>query len=199
MEEKRIIRLRMRGRAEEQDDRVRDHRHSELAQGHVIGLPEFHVARVVACYAALPGEVRTERIMAEAWKLGHAVAIPAYRADRKSYSLAVLGPQAPVRQGRWGILEPERKEWISVDDVDIAIIPGVAFDVDGGRLGHGGGYYDRLLTSDRTGLVSDVTKIGLAFEWQVVERVPMEAKDVRMNVLVTEERTIRMKQDPESP
>ena len=80
-EAKERLRREIRRRMEERDDRVAPHRQSERAQKKVIGLPEFQAARTVGCYVAMPGEMRTERIMKEAWKAGKKVAVPALRPE----------------------------------------------------------------------------------------------------------------------
>jgi 5-formyltetrahydrofolate cyclo-ligase len=90
--------------------------------------------------------------------------------------------------GQSRVLEPEVKDWLSVDDVDLVLVPGLAFDSSGGRVGHGRGYYDKTLAQTRTGTPF---KVALAFEFQIFDRVPIDPSDVRMDVLVTEKRVIK--------
>ena len=98
-----------------------------------------------------------------------------------------------VEPGAYGIPEP-KKEFIrrvDPDTVDLFVLPGVAFDVHGGRLGYGAGYYDRILVG--TAPSRDflrVSLIALAFELQLVDRVPSSVHDVRVHKIVTEERVI---------
>jgi 5-formyltetrahydrofolate cyclo-ligase len=88
----------------------------------------------------------------------------------------------------WGILEPPKQRWgelgkeISPEQIDCIMVPGVAFDRNGGRLGNGAGYYDRLLKNVR----ADVRLIGACFESQLVERVVMDAHDVSIDYVITE-------------
>jgi 5-formyltetrahydrofolate cyclo-ligase len=88
------------------------------------------------------------------------------------------------------ILEPDERTWIPVDDVDLVLVPGLAFDAAGGRVGHGQGHFDRTLRQARAGRP---VKAALAFEFQVFDQVPTTESDVRMDVIVTERRVIRTK------
>ena len=76
---------------------------------------------------------------------------------------------------------------ISIDEVDLIIVPGVGFDSCGNRIGHGKGYYDKLLKN------SKASTIGLAFEFQVIEKIPSEKHDVSIDMIVTEKRILRCK------
>ena len=89
-----------------------------------------------------------------------------------------------VVPGVWGILEPDpaRCREATIDEADFVLMPGVAFDRSGGRLGYGGGFYDRLLAGADTGL----SKVAAAFSIQVVDAVPTDSHDVRITTLVTE-------------
>lgn len=89
-----------------------------------------------------------------------------------------------LQKGAYGIEEPVG-EAITEECIDIAIIPGVAFDRKGNRLGRGKGYYDRLLKNLRC------TKIGVAFSCQIVDKVPHEVHDMAMDLIVTEKEIIR--------
>jgi 5-formyltetrahydrofolate cyclo-ligase len=158
------------------------------AQERLIGLPEFQRSWTLACYLAMPVEVQTDGILAACAADGRRVAVPAWRPEQRAYGLCWLEPGAPLRRGIWGIAEPEQPAWLGDEPLDLIVVPAVAFDERCGRLGHGGGYYDRmcLLPAAATGL-----KVGLGFEWQMFESVPMEAHDVFMDAVVTEERTLR--------
>jgi 5-formyltetrahydrofolate cyclo-ligase len=136
----------------------------------------------------MQGEVRTDAIIEQCWQENKRVCVPAYRAETNHYDFVTLDRDAPMVVGPARILEPEAKQWIPADEVDLALVPGVAFDSLGGRLGHGGGHYDRILGRVRSGTPFTA---GLAFEFQVYDRVPTNESDVRMDVVVTEKRVIR--------
>ena len=89
-------------------------------------------------------------------------------------------------KSRLGILEPLReKKTVNTDEIDLVIVPGLAFDKSGNRLGHGKGYYDRYL--ERCG--ENVFFIGIAYDFQVLDTIPADAHDIKMNMIVTESRT----------
>ena len=91
--------------------------------------------------------------------------------------------------GAYDILEPKQdcRKPIDLDTIDIIIVPGVAFDTTGNRMGHGKGYFDRLLKH------LDALRIGLAFEFQIVSHVPMDPHDEKMDIIVTEKQIIHCK------
>jgi len=161
---------------------------SRIIERSVIALPEFEAASVVSCYAALPREIRTDIVMGRCWSDGKRVCVPAFQREADRYGLAVIRRGMPLVEGPAKVLEPAMREWVSVCDVDFFVVPGLAFDCSGGRLGYGGGNYDRLLASRRK--CSSLT-VGLAFEFQVFDRIPVNESDVRLDVVITERRVMR--------
>jgi 5-formyltetrahydrofolate cyclo-ligase len=162
---------------------------SAAAQQRILNLPEFGAAGVVACYLAIRGEVCTDRIVQACRKTGKKVALPARRTDGR-YSLALWREGEPLADGPLGTREPAARLWMPGTAVEFWVVPGVAFDADGGRVGHGRGHYDRLLAGARGGARPGFAA-GLAFDLQVFDRVPAENWDARMDVVVTEMRTLR--------
>jgi len=166
---------------------------SRLVQEAVISLYEFAEAETVCCYIALPREVQTGLIFDRCWRERKTICVPAFCRDKNGYELTRMKRDALLVKGPAGILEPAETDWILLDEVDLMLVPGVAFDVHGGRLGHGGGHYDRIMGSTRAGTPIDKKvcfKVGLAFEFQMCQRVPMGEADIRMNMVVTEKRVI---------
>jgi len=161
---------------------------SGLMGRQVADLIEFRKASIVAAYVAMQGEVRTDAVIEQCWQENKRVCVPAYRAETNHYDFVRLDRDARMVAGPARILEPEEKQWIPVGEVDLVLVPGVAFDSLGGRVGHGGGHYDRILGQARSGMPFTV---GLAFEFQIFDRVPTDESDVRMDVVVTEKRVIR--------
>jgi len=151
-------------------------------------LIEFRKASIVGAYVAMQGEVRTDAVIEQCWQENKQVCVPAYRAETKHYDFVKLDRDARMVVGPSRILEPEEKQWIPADELDLMLVPGVAFDSLGGRVGHGGGHYDRILGRARSGMPFTV---GLGFEFQIFDRVPTDESDVRMDVVVTEKRVIR--------
>ena len=151
----------------------------------VVAMDEFAGARVVCCYVATTGEAQTEGIIKACRTAGKKVCVPALDEEEGCYRLAWLMPGADLVSGPMGIREPREKRWAPVAEVDLMIVPGVAFDAEGGRVGHGFGHYDRLL-ADPQG--TRCFTVGLAFDFQVWDGVPTEIRDVRMDAVVTETR-----------
>ena len=146
-------------------------RASLTVRNHVLGRPEWTAARTVAAYLALVREAQTADLIEAAYAAGKRVCVPAWRADQQGYAFAWLTRDAALKPGRLGILEPTHLDWL---------VPVVAFDAHGRRLGHGGGHFDRLLSR------CPAVKIGLAFEVQRLAAVPVEAHDIGLDLVVTE-------------
>jgi len=157
----------------------------------LLRLSEFLKAAVVGCYLAKSREVQTESIVAECRSKGKILAVPRWDGARNSYGWAILPADGVLRKGRFGVSEPVDQEWVRVEELDVVIVPGVAFDKRGCRLGHGAGHFDRLLRVEETRSITPPLRIGLAFDFQVLEEVPCAEHDVPMQVVVTERRTIR--------
>jgi 5,10-methenyltetrahydrofolate synthetase len=160
--------------------------------GRVLGLEEYRAAGVVLAYAGVGSELDTAGFMREVLDGGRRLVLP--RVDREEGRLELYEVEDPGRElvpGVWGIPEPdpERARRVGLGEVEFVLMPGVAFDRCGGRLGHGAGYYDRLLGSART----LPPLVAATFEAQVVERVPMEPHDVPVDLVVTERGVWRRK------
>jgi 5-formyltetrahydrofolate cyclo-ligase len=147
----------------------------------LFSLAAFTRARVVGCYMALSHEVQTIEIVQQCRRAGKRVCVPA-RAEDGSYLMAWLNEGDETVAGPWRIVQPKELRPAAQREIDLMIVPGLAFDRRARRLGHGGGHYDRLLAR------SSAFKVGLAFEAQIVGEVPVEPRDVPMDFVVTEER-----------
>jgi 5-formyltetrahydrofolate cyclo-ligase len=149
-------------------------------------LEEYAAAQTVMLYVHTRSEVRTQTFLSEAIGAGKRVVVPYCVAGQlELFHLEDLGELA---LGTFGILEPKESlrdqpsKRPAIDELDLVMVPGVAFDRDGGRLGHGKGYYDKLLHAARP----DTPLVGVAFECQLFPRIPMLPHDVFMNRVVTE-------------
>ena len=143
-------------------------------------------AGAVLFYSPIPGEPDIRRLISEAIRSGKSAALPCFDRDSQSYSARFIrDAEADLVRGEFGILEPSPScAPASLNRLDLVLVPGIAFDARGGRLGRGKGFYDRLLT-----LVSGTT-CGVAFDEQLVEAVPVEPHDVRLNCILTPTRLI---------
>ena len=187
MKSKACIRAKVRARRAALTPR-RIRQASARIQRAVTKLTEWVAARRVCVYLALPNEVRSRALLKACWKTGKQVLVPAYRKKIMRYNLARLRAGDPLKAGHYAVPEPAHPRWAGPARVDLAIIPGLAFDRTGGRLGHGLGYYDRLLAGTA---LRQAFKVGLALECQMVRRVPMNARDVRMDAVVTDQAVYR--------
>lgn len=146
-------------------------------------------ARIALLYTPAPGEVDTREIIKRSYLYHKIVVLPAYDPDTKKMTLRkVDDPEKDLIQSPRGNLEPNpgRCKSVPLDCLDIAIIPGLAMDEKGGRIGLGNGYYDRLIPD----LPITTRKVGLVFEDQIISVVPMENHDKYVDIVVTDERII---------
>lgn len=143
-------------------------------------LPSFINGETILFYHALPDEVQTE-IFLKKWCGAKKIVLPVVDGD--NLILRVYCPDN-VKAGYCSILEPTDTEEVLPCDIDLAVIPGVAFDVERNRLGRGRGFYDRLLPE----LKCDI--VGLGFDFQVVESVPMDSFDRKLSLLITETKIV---------
>lgn len=154
----------------------------------LLASPEFNAAQTIHFYLAAAAEVQTEEMIQEALRLKKRVVVPVVQPETNALMLSAVVDFHPSRlqPGPYGISEPRPQYQKRVDpkEVDLWVIPGVAFDLVGNRLGFGGGYYDRLLSG------TSGKKVGLAFEFQVVDRLPIEPTDHPVDQIITETRTI---------
>ncbi len=165
-----------------QDDR------SALSQAitdRFLGLPETTGAETVLAFWSFGSEVDTGPLIASLRSLGKTVALP--RIEGNEVAPVVAAPETPMSEASFGAMEPAEGRALDVDELDLVVVPGVAFDRSCGRVGYGGGYYDRLLGKRRDG----VAAIAIAFALQIVDRVPSGAIDRPVDGVVTESEVIR--------
>ena len=136
----------------------------------------------VGIYRSTANEPGTEALLADLLANGARMAVPVPHG--KAYRWAWVDAQTRWRKGSYGIMEPIRAKPADSAELRIVVVPGVAFDAQGGRLGHGGGHFDRLLAQ------GNALRVGLCFENRLITAVPMEPHDIRMDVVVTEKRVI---------
>jgi 5-formyltetrahydrofolate cyclo-ligase len=158
---------------------------SRRIQESLVALPEFKEAEVVGLYLSLPSEVQTGGIISACAKAGKKVAVPAFRPKKKDYAMCWYKPGETTIVGPWGIAEPRDREFMASSEIDVMVVPCLAFDEYGRRLGHGGGHFDRLLAGAAS------TNICLAFEVQKIAAVPVKDYDVDMDIIVTERNVYR--------
>lgn len=152
---------------------------------HVLRLVKKQAARHVMLYAALEDEVPTEMLFCRLRKLGIDTSFPRI-GHGNSLHVHVVSSWDDLRPAAFGIKEPHRAlPRVEPTQLDVIVVPGVAFDHRGSRLGYGKGYYDRFLAR-----IPHTLRIGLAFDCCVYERVPSELHDIPMHYVVTETQCI---------
>ena len=178
--------LRERVRAERRAQADKD-RLSERICRRLAGLPEYEQAATVLFFVGVRNEVRTQPFLIEACRSGKRVVVPyCVNGLLQLFHLREVEELAP---GTFGVLEPRAElrnlpeREVDVAEVDLIVVPGLAFDLGGGRIGYGKGYYDRLLHQSRC----DTRFVALAFQCQVIGEIPMTDHDVFMHRIVTEE------------
>ncbi|MDN5347099.1 MAG: 5-formyltetrahydrofolate cyclo-ligase [Clostridia bacterium] len=163
---------------------------SRLIAAHLQALPEWREAAVVMLYVAFRKEVETSGLICAALKEGKRVAVPVcVKGRRELVPSEVLSFPGDLSPGTWGILEPRPDTFrpLAPETIDLVVVPGVAFDRRGNRLGYGAGYYDNFLSKLKPG----ARAVALAFGFQVVETTYPDAHDLPVDLIVTEDGVIR--------
>lgn len=163
-----------------------------LIMNRLFEMPEFKQAKNILFYASFKGEADTLSLLRHAIKAGKRIVLPKVDREQECLRLYEIKNISELVRGYMGIPEPGilKGREISLKDIDIAIVPGVGFDIKGRRLGYGGGYYDKLFA----GSERHITTIALCFEEQIVPALPDEGHDVKIDKIVTEKRVINCEQ-----
>lgn len=141
----------------------------------------FRRAKTVMFYVALRDEVDTDPMIAEAQKSGKIVAVPVCSGGRSGLRPCIFEDNAGLKPGPYGVREPVTGRGVPIEKLDLVVVPGVAFDKKGNRLGRGKGFYDRFLKALPCGTIS----IGLAFDFQIVPSVPTLSHDIRVHRVIS--------------
>ncbi len=148
--------------------------------------PLFQSAQTILMYYSLPDEVQTHDFV-EKWHDRKRIVLPVVKGD--DLELRYFNGKDRLRAGMFGIGEPSEEEPADENDIELAIIPGVAFDREGNRLGRGKGYYDRTLER-----LEKACRIGVCFSFQILDSIPTEECDRRMDEVWTEKGRVSKKQ-----
>jgi 5-formyltetrahydrofolate cyclo-ligase len=138
----------------------------------------FSQSKAILMYWSLPDEVPTKSLVNK-WFKDKKVYLPVINGDDLKI-VQYTGEDSLVAGDKYGIPEPNGPEIEDEHSIEAVIVPGVAFDADNNRMGRGAGYYDRILKR-----IPDAKKIALAFDFQMVDKVPVEAHDIKMDVVIT--------------
>jgi 5-formyltetrahydrofolate cyclo-ligase len=139
----------------------------------------------VLAFVSISSEVPTSMLLGATLEAGKTLLLP-YVAEDGALRAAAVSSLAELQPGYRGIPEPRARLPVDPASAGVIVAPGVAFDARGGRLGYGGGFYDAFLRA-----AAGVPRVGICFEVQLVDEVPMAEHDERVDVVVTEERVVR--------
>jgi 5-formyltetrahydrofolate cyclo-ligase len=156
----------------------------------LLALPETRAASCVFVFRSFGSEVGTHGLIEHLAASDRRVAIPVLADGELRAAAYVLGD--PLVPSGYGAMEPGQRTLVDPSDVGLIVLPGLAFDRNGFRLGYGGGYYDRYL--HRSG--PDIPRVAVAFHQQVLDRVPHDDRDERVDTGVTDREVIRVVRPP---
>lgn len=154
----------------------------EVLFNKLINSTEYMNANVVFVFVSCKGEVDTHKFINHAIGSGKIVCVPKVISMKEGMIPVAIQSLKELRPNRLGILEPvSMDKKIDAENIELVIVPGLAFDKNGRRLGYGGGFYDRFLPFVKEG----VPKIGIGYDFQIIESVPSEAHDFLLNYTIT--------------
>ncbi len=153
---------------------------SKKAGKHLLSSALYQDAEVILAYIDTQNEISTKPILQDAWQSGKTVAVP--RVDGKNMDFYLIDSYEDLEEGAFGVFEPKESCPIYEGGAALLLLPGVAFDAAGGRVGYGGGFYDRYLEKH-----PEHKKVGYAYQFQIYSVVPREATDIPVDALLTEE------------
>jgi len=156
---------------------------SKQASQNLIGTDEYKKASSVMIFLSLPHEIDTTAVILDAWQEGKTVSVPKISwQQRHMIPVEITSLETGFSQERGGFKNPTTGVPVSVEEIDLVITPGLGFDVSGNRLGRAGGYYDRFFKSEHLTAV----KCGFGFSQQIVDSVPVDEHDEKIDFLVTD-------------
>ena len=156
---------------------------SNIIQKKVFELSEIKKSKNLLLYLPINNEVETGLLIKDLKQKKKNVYLPAF--FQKTYVIRKFTSFKDLEEGPFNILQPVNNLTIDVDQLDLAILPGVAFDKSGTRLGYGKGVYDQLLMN------SKIFGVGLAFDFQVKDKLPRESHDIVLDMLISERNVYR--------
>lgn len=142
-------------------------------------------------YVSYSSEIDTIKIINKALGDGKEIFVPRTVFDTKAMDAVKINSLENMKKDRYGILEPEEgKPCVDPDELDLIVVPGVAFDKKGGRMGYGAGYYDRYFKKISNEKRNHVKKVALAYDFQIIDDVPMDKQDVKIDYIITDKNII---------
>lgn len=182
MEEKSTLRSEMRANRLNLTDEEFVEKSKRIAEI-ILGMPQYKEAERIMAYLPLQGEVNIKHLFGPLWEAGKELYVPVCEGQDHGVMQAALYKKKSITTiTKQKVEEPVFARYIDPEDLDLLLIPGLAFDRQGHRLGYGGGYYDRFFHR----LSEKAVKIGVTFELQVFDEIPYETHDQFLDGLITE-------------
>lgn len=164
------------------------HERSIRACGHLTATPEYERSEVLMVFLSLPAEVDTTPLVLHAWRDRKRVLAPKVSWEqRRMLPIEFQSLSDDLQESQLGLREPVEGTPVPLSEIDLVVVPGLGYDVQGNRIGRGRGFYDQFLAHEGWRGVS----CGLALEDQVVEQVPVKEHDARVDMLVTDDQVRR--------
>lgn len=154
---------------------------SRKIRENLFALDEYKNAETVLLYLSAFKEPSTADIIADALNQKKRVAVPISDTNNFTLTLSYITGFDDLQKGAYGILEPKKIIKADLSDIDLAVIPGLAFDKNGNRMGFGKGYYDKLLKDCKA------HKTALCYSFQMFDKIPSDTHDIPMNTIITED------------
>jgi len=146
------------------------------------GSSDYRNAKTIFIFVSFRSEVDTHRIIRKALEDGKVVGVPKVLSKAEGIRVLRIERMEDLEAGYFGVLEPkEGCTEIPAGEIDLILMPGAAFDREGGRIGYGGGFYDRYISEAGR----EIRKVALAYRMQVLDKVPMEENDMRVDAIIT--------------
>lgn len=178
------LRKELIGRLREQDPSQRKDRSDDI-QEKLLSCEEFRDSKTVMIYVSLPTEVSTEYCIQEALKQGKRLVVPYIEPQGTEIIASEIQSMEDLEKGPFGINQPKRDlvKSVPLKEIDVIVVPAIAFDKKNMRLGRGKGYYDRFLSNDQ---LAGAGTIGLAYNFQIVDSVPSDSHDKPVSRVITD-------------
>lgn len=184
---KSVLRQMLKSRLRELVPADRQHK-SDAAAQRVLSLPEYRQAKTVMLFVSMAAEIDTTAIAQDAWRTGKQVVIPrAHLGDRSMETVRVADFETDMHKTPIGVLEPIGNQIIPPHQIDFILVPGLGFGLAGQRIGRGAGFYDRFLGNSALA----ASTCGYSFDEQIIDDIPMTEHDVRIQMLITDQRLVR--------
>ena len=153
----------------------------------------YREAKNIFIYISYDSEINTKEIINKALKDNKKIYVPRTEFKTRLMDAVEITSLDNLIESEYGILEPSAEEpHINPNELDLIVVPGVAFDRNGGRMGYGAGFYDRYFKKINKDNIKKIKKLALAYDFQILEKIPMNEQDVPVSYIITEKEFIHI-------